>query len=134
LIHALCDRLSIPRPKVTVRKQRPTNDWGELHGLYTWEAGETPTLEVWMRTAANARIVSYRTFVRTLLHEFGHHVDVTYLKFEDSFHTEGFLARESSFMRQLVPAAKKKAEDVADERPAADEKPAMKKPVQLDLF
>jgi hypothetical protein len=154
LVHALCDRLAIPHPKVTVRKQRPRNDWGELHGLYTWQPGETPTLEVWMRTAANARIVSYRTFVRTLLHEFGHHVDVTYLKLEDSFHTEGFLARESSFVRQLLPKVTKRsaadgAAAAADEggrasrarvaeRPSKGERrasePKRTKPVQLELF
>ncbi len=131
LVDALCDRLAIPRPRVTVRRQRPRDDRGELHGLYTWEPGETPTLEVWMRTAANGRVVSYRTFVRTLLHEFGHHVDVAHLKFVDSFHTEGFLARESSFMRQLVPAAR--SDTARGAKPEAKSGPA--KPVrQLELF
>ena len=129
-VNALCDRLEIPRPKVIVRRQRPRSDWGELHGLYTWVPGETPTLEVWMRTAANARIVSYRTFVRTLLHEFAHHVDVTHLKLEDSFHTEGFLARESSLMRQLVPAARKPAKPVGE---GVRAKRAATK-IQLELF
>jgi hypothetical protein len=56
-----------------------------------------------MRTVHYKRVVAFRTFVRTLLHEVGHHLDYTYLKLEDSFHTEGFFKRESSLFYQLVP-------------------------------
>jgi hypothetical protein len=48
--------------------------------------------------------VAFRTFLRTLLHEIGHHLDYEYLKLADSFHTEGFFRRESSLFTQLVPA------------------------------
>ena len=37
--------------------------------------------------------------------EAGHHLDYTYLKLADSFHTEGFFKRESSLFYQLVPSA-----------------------------
>jgi hypothetical protein len=56
-----------------------------------------------MRTAKQRRVVAFRTFLRTLLHEVGHHVDYTLLKLPDSFHTEGFYKRESSLFHQLVP-------------------------------
>ena len=36
---------------------------------------------------------SYKTFLRTLVHEMGHHLDYQLLHLEDSFHTDGFLAR-----------------------------------------
>jgi hypothetical protein len=54
-----------------------------------------------------------------------HHLDVTLLGLDDSFHTEGFFKRESSLVRQLVarPPAKKKTT-----------KAATRKPVQLGLF
>ena len=58
-----------------------------------------------MRTARHRRVVAFRTFLRTLLHEAGHHLDYTYLKLADSFHTEGFFKRESSLFYQLVPSA-----------------------------
>ena len=58
-----------------------------------------------MRTARHRRVVAFRTFLRTLLHEIGHHVDYELLRLADSFHTEGFFKRESSLFRQLVPEA-----------------------------
>ncbi len=56
-----------------------------------------------MRTVRHRRVVAFRTFLRTLLHEVGHHVDYERLSLADSFHTEGFFRRESSLFRQLVP-------------------------------
>jgi len=47
-------------------------------------------------------VVAFRTFLRTLLHEVGHHVDYTLLRLGDSFHTQGFYARESHLFHQLV--------------------------------
>jgi hypothetical protein len=83
---------------------RPSHDWGELHGLY--EPGEgrrRARISVWMRTAHHKRIVAFRTFLRTVLHEICHHLDYELLRLPDSFHTEGFFKRESSLFRQLVP-------------------------------
>ena len=89
--------------RVEVLAVRPSADWGELHGLYTREAGRTPRIQLWMRTAHHKRLVAFRTFLRTLLHEVGHHVDYERLELADSFHTEGFFRRESSLFHQLVP-------------------------------
>jgi len=83
---------------------RPASRDSELHGLYTNETGRRPRIRVWMRTARQGRVVAFRTFLRTLLHEIGHHLDYTHLKLAESFHTEGFFKRESSLFRQLVPA------------------------------
>jgi hypothetical protein len=93
-----------PAPVVEVLAVRPRRDWGELHGLYTQEA-EVALIRVWMRTARNARVVAFRTFLRTLLHELCHHLDFEVLGLAQSFHTEGFFKRESSLFRQLVPSA-----------------------------
>jgi hypothetical protein len=125
LVLALCRQLDVPAVRVTVRTVRPEIRGGELHGLYTFaKKGADPTIDVWMKTAAHERVVRFRTFLRTLLHEVMHHLDVTVLGLEDSFHTQGFFGRESSLVRQLVarPAAKKKSAKVA------------RKPVQLALF
>jgi len=55
-----------------------------------------------MRTAKQKRVVAFRTYLRTLLHEVGHHLDYTVLRLPESYHTEGFYKRESSLFHQLV--------------------------------
>ncbi len=100
----LSDALGAPAaPAVHVLAVRPTGDAGELHGLYTLDAGEVAVIRVWMRTARHARVVAFRTFLRTLLHEVCHHLDFTVLGLERSFHTQGFFQRESSLFRQIAP-------------------------------
>jgi uncharacterized damage-inducible protein DinB len=103
LIRGLTDSLGIPPVRVEVLAARPHARWGELHGLYETVRGGRPKITLWMRTAKQRRVVAFRTFLRTLLHEVGHHVDYTLLKLPDSFHTEGFYKRESSLFHQLVP-------------------------------
>jgi hypothetical protein len=59
-----------------------------------------------MRTVAQKRVVAFRTFLRTLLHEVCHHLDYEHYELEETFHTEGFYARESSLMRDLLGETK----------------------------
>ena len=104
LVSVLCRQLEVPEVRVTVRTVGPAISGGELHGLYTFSKKEAAaTIQVWMKTAAHERVVRFRTFLRTLLHEVMHHLDVTLLGLEYSFHTEGFFKRESSLVRQLLP-------------------------------
>jgi uncharacterized damage-inducible protein DinB len=103
LIHALCEAMGLPRVRVEVLAARPHARWGELHGLYTSGRGGPPTIQLWMRTAKQRRVVAFRTYLRTLLHEVGHHVDYTGLRLTESYHTEGFYKRESSLFHQVVP-------------------------------
>jgi hypothetical protein len=102
LIRGLLEMLGLPSVRVEVLAARPHARWGELHGLYTVERGRTPKIQLWMRTAKQKRVVAFRTYLRTLLHEVGHHVDYTGLRLADSYHTEGFYKRESSLFHQLV--------------------------------
>lgn len=95
--------LAIPPVRVEVLAVRPHKRSEELHGLYTWEQGKQPCVQVWMRTAQQQRVVAFRTFLRTLLHEMCHHIDYTLFGLSESFHTEGFFRRESSLVRQLMP-------------------------------
>ena len=62
-----------------------------------------------MYTAKRGQVVAYRTFLRTLIHEMGHHLDYELLKLRDSFHTDGFFKRESSMVNQLLAAAARSA-------------------------
>lgn len=104
LVERMAGDLQVPSVTVKVFAVRPSHDWGELHGLY--EPGEgrrRARISVWIRTARHRRIVAFRTFLRTLLHEFCHHLDYELLGLADSFHTEGFFKRESALFKQLVP-------------------------------
>jgi hypothetical protein len=127
LILALCKQLSAPKVRVRIREVRPSWDGGELHGLYTFaeEASDIPEIEVWMRTVAHGRVVKFRTFLRTLLHEACHHLDATIYQMKESFHTHGFFARESSLLKQLAPLPQAKTG-----KPAA----LKRQPAQLSLF
>jgi len=102
LSRALTDMLGVPPVEVKVLAVRPSRGGGELHGLYTRDSRRPPRIQVWMRTARYRRVVAFRTFLRTLLHEMAHHLDYSYLGLEDSFHTEGFFKRESGLMRELA--------------------------------
>jgi hypothetical protein len=99
----LAGQLRLPAVHIEVLAVRPSAGWGELHGLYTRDERRPPRIQLWMRTARHRRVVAFRTFLRTLLHEMGHHFDYELLRLRDSFHTEGFFKRESSLFRQLVP-------------------------------
>jgi len=100
----VCDGLEIETLIVKIKSRRPSRSTEELHGLYEWTEGEIPVLTVWMKTAARGQVVAFKSFLRTVLHELCHHIDYTYLKLEDSFHTEGFFKRESFLYRHVVPA------------------------------
>ena len=99
----LVGQLGLPPLAIEVLAVRPSAEWGELHGLYTRDERRPAKIRLWMRTVRRRRVVAFRTFLRTLLHEVGHHVDYELLRLADSFHTEGFFKRESSLFRQLVP-------------------------------
>ncbi len=111
LYNALARAFGAPPCRVEVLAARPHGRWGELQGLYeTAERGRPPKATLWMRTARQRRVVAFRTFLRTLLHELCHHLDYEHLRLADSFHTEGFYKRESSLFHQLVPEPAKPAE------------------------
>ena len=103
LAEAMLRQLKLPPVRVSVLAARPSRDWGELHGYYDpTKTGVPPTITLWMRTAQKKQVVAFRTFLRTFLHEIGHHLDYELLKLAETFHTEGFYKRESSLFRQLV--------------------------------
>jgi hypothetical protein len=100
----IAKQLSTPPLRIKVLAVRPSASWGELHGLYEpIEGRASAIITLWMRTAKHRRVVAFRSFLRTLLHELCHHLDYELYKLDDSFHTEGFYKRESSLFHQLVP-------------------------------
>src|SRR5688572_19242727 len=103
LVRGMTELLKVEPVEVKVLAVRPTLTAAELHGLYTRPENGRARIQVWTRTAAFKRVVAFRTFLRTLLHEVCHHLDYTLLALADSFHTQGFFSRESSLFKQLVP-------------------------------
>jgi hypothetical protein len=93
--------LRVPRARIIVSGTRPSNARGELHGLYTPAALGTATINLWMITAKLGKVVAFKTFLRTLLHEVCHHLDYALLHLGDSLHTAGFYKRESSLFYQV---------------------------------
>ena len=97
-------QMQVPLLRIQVLAVRPSDDWGELHGLYLPEEdGKPAKIQLWMRTAKHKRVVAFKSYLRTLLHEICHHLDYEFYKFPETFHTEGFYNRESSLFHQLVP-------------------------------
>lgn len=108
LVDALNAALATPPVHVRVMERRPANAAGELQGLYEPDevTGGIARITVWMRTARKEQVVKFRTFLRTLLHEVCHHLDYELYGLAETFHTEGFYARESSLMRDLLGESK----------------------------
>jgi hypothetical protein len=103
LSNALLAQLGLAGVPIKVLAVRPSEGSGELHGLYQpAENGHRAAIKVWMRTAHHKKVVAFKTFLRTLLHELCHHLDYAHLRLEDSFHTEGFFKRESSLYHQIM--------------------------------
>lgn len=110
LCQLICDSIvtqfKAPAVRLQVLAARPSDDWGELHGLYLPEEDGAPAkIQVWMRTAKHKKVVAFRSFLRTVLHELCHHLDYEFFHFPETLHTEGFYNRESSLFHQLVPDA-----------------------------
>ena len=109
LVVGITKLMRVPEVSVVVLAERPRRRGSELHGLYTVAPGRKPQIKVWMRTAQLGKVVAFKTFTRTLLHEVLHHLDYAHFKFRDSFHTAGFYSRESSLLRQLMGDMRKPA-------------------------
>jgi hypothetical protein len=103
LVDGITAILGVAPVEIGVLAVRPRLRAAELHGLYTRDEKRRARIRVWMRTVHYRRVVAFRTFLRTLLHELCHHLDYCHFRLADSFHTEGFFQRESSLFYQLVP-------------------------------
>jgi hypothetical protein len=151
LVDAISSRLVKRRhrpPTVKVLRIRPRSAQSEFHGLYSLFRDGSSEIKVWMLTAAHGQVVKPRTFLRTLLHEVCHHLDMTLLDLPSSFHTMGFHARESFLVRVLEgsgaripggrgtppPAKKREPPPAVTRRLPRPPVVASTKPVQLELF
>ena len=107
LVDCINAQLGTPAVDVKVLERRPSNNAGELQGLYEPDevTGGAARITVWMRTARKEQVVKYRTFLRTLVHEVCHHLDYELYGLAETFHTQGFYTRESTLMKELLEEA-----------------------------
>ena len=102
IVDEICKGLKVATVTVTVQRTRPSNQQGELHGLYTATSKpNSAEIKVWMITAKRGQVVAFKTYLRTLLHEVCHHLDYACFSLKDSFHTEAFYKRESSLFYRI---------------------------------
>ncbi|MHA1482833.1 MAG: hypothetical protein ACTSUP_07380 [Candidatus Heimdallarchaeaceae archaeon] len=84
-------------------KRRLTRSGGQYYGLYRTR-GDTQkkySISVFSRTAKTQRYVAPKTFLRTLIHEWGHHYDRHVLSLDNTYHTKGFYDRINTLYGQL---------------------------------
>jgi hypothetical protein len=105
LITQLAASYKVPPLEVKVLATRPKDHTGELLGLYQPEEGQASLISIWMRTAELKKVVAFKTFLRTLIHELCHHLDYEMYRLAETFHTEGFYKRESSLVNALLAQA-----------------------------
>ncbi len=116
LLDELCRSAAMAPLQLRVQSVRPHNAHGELHGIFyprgpvraaanpyqfSSAGAGGPLIILWMRTAQRHAIVKPKTFLRTLMHEFGHYLDYALLRLGDSPHSTGFFQRESHLVRVL---------------------------------
>jgi len=103
IVHAVVAAYRVPPIRMRVLARRPSDDYGELHGLYEPGDGRARAhITVWMRTAHRRQVVAFKSFLRTLCHELCHHLDYELFALEETFHTEGFYKRESALANALL--------------------------------
>ncbi len=95
----LCDKAEIPRIPVKIAPRRKRAGKTEFYG---WCGPKFIT--VYLRTAERGRFVAFRTFLKTICHEFCHHYDWKALRMDNSFHTKGFYKRVNALYRGLLAA------------------------------
>jgi len=94
----------LPHLKVyTGGKRRMTRSGGQYYGVYRTRGSQETrhSISVYSRTAKTQKYVAPKTFLRTLIHEWGHHYDKHKLKLSSTFHTKGFYDRMNLIYNQL---------------------------------
>jgi hypothetical protein len=95
---------NLPPLKVyTGGKRRMTRSGGQYYGEYRTNGKKEKkySTSVYSRTAKNQKYVAPKTFLRTLIHEWGHHYDKHKLRLKNTYHTKGFYGRIKTIYDQL---------------------------------
>ena len=84
-------------------KRRYTRGGGQYYGVYRsrGEKEAKHSVSVYSRTAKTQKHVAPKTFLRTLIHEWGHHYDKYKLRINNTYHTKGFYDRINTIYMKL---------------------------------
>ena len=98
LLNYLCGVFNIKDVKVIVHNsKRRLRGRAEVYGYYDYK-----NIHIYNKTARKGDIVSIKSYVDTLLHEFMHHYDICYLGFTTSPHTNGFYHRIKDLKEKII--------------------------------
>ena len=101
LLDYLCDKYKIARiPLIVSNRPRKCTGKRQIYGFYRLYSKTGISITVYNKTAKTGQEVAIKTFADTLLHEFIHHYDTTYLNIV-STHTTGFYKRISDLKNKL---------------------------------
>lgn len=101
LLNYLCDKYKIKKiPLIVLDAPRKCKGNGQVHGFYKHCNGIGISITIYNKTAKTQKEVAIKTFVSTLLHEFIHHYDTSFLKIQPS-HTTGFYKRINDLKTKL---------------------------------
>lgn len=105
LVDYLCKKFHLPRVSVFVssrRQEHSVDGNGRLKSrTYGYYRPSVHSITIYNLTAMKGQVISIKQFANTLLHEFMHHYDMTYLKLGATPHTEGFFKRISDLQAKL---------------------------------
>lgn len=101
LLDYLCNKYKIARiPLIVTNTPRRCQGNGQTYGFYRVCGKRGISITIYNKTAKTGQEVAIKTFANTLLHEFIHHYDTTYLDIV-STHTTGFYKRIADLKRKL---------------------------------
>jgi hypothetical protein len=103
---ALCDGAKVPRIPVEIAAPRKRKGYAECHGRRAMSC-----IPVALRTTQRGRFIGFRTFLKTLCHDFCHHHDVSALGLTHSFHTKGFSSRMEALYKSILAALERLARE-----------------------
>ncbi len=105
LLNFMCERLRIPPARLRVqdvhqphKKQSGRLAYKEYGAYYLDEQ----VIVIANLTAVRGKVVAGKTFFDTLIHEFMHHLDRTYLQISSTPHSAGFYNRIDDLKRKLM--------------------------------
>jgi hypothetical protein len=106
VIELLCAAARVPAARLSLVDRAPGEFRGDklvvkLHGV----CGPDGRITMAYRTAVRRKVIAFKTYLNTLVHEFMHHYDHQRLRLDASFHTRGFYQRVRDLLVQLVPAS-----------------------------
>lgn len=105
LLNYLCKKFHLPIVRVFVldrNQEHSVDSKGRLKSrTYGYYRPSVHSITIYNLTAVKGQIISIKQFANTLLHEFMHHYDMTYLKLGATPHTEGFFKRISDLQAKL---------------------------------